>query len=193
MIKKLLIIISTMLFSFVASAQDIEVKPGDIALWVPAEGFEKLIADIRCPELTFYYHSDVVYDDNGGVVTSAPPEGCGAISSIENRIESGKWLKLAILRNENLAESEIESVLETAFSLECDYDWIGLYLQLSDFIWTCSDVEFFRLFLPPDWPFYNCLSFAAYCHGFPYPHRITPWGMMVTPGWEIVGEYNLEE
>ena len=191
MIKRMLIVISTMLFAFVVTAQDIYIQIGDIALWMPV-GVEKTIAAIRCPQLPFYYHADIIYDNSGNVITSAPPEGCGATSSLDDRMSSGKWSKLAILRNESLTESELNAVLDTAFSLQCNYDWIGFYLQWFDFLLSCSEIEFFRIWadLIPD---LNCLSFAAYCHNFPNPHRITPWGMIATPGWKIVDEYNLEE
>ena len=191
MTKRMLIVISTMLFAFVVTAQDILVKPGDIALWMPKDIYQ-VIASIRCPQLPFWYHADVVIDEEGRISTATPENGCSSFSTIQNRIDSGSWQKLLLLRNNSLTEEQIENILTIAIETECEYDWIGFYLQWLDFLFFCDDILVFRV-LPDDYTNYNCLSFAAFCEGFSHPHSITPWGIIATPGWETVGEYNLEE
>lgn len=190
MIKKIIkIAMFFMLFSIVATAQEIKVESADIAFWELKDGLERYIADIRCPELQFWYHSDLVLDKFGNVMTATPEKGCDGKSDIENRIDSEKWSRLLILRNPSLTESQRDEIVETAWDTECNYDWVGFYFHWIDFLWSCDMVPGLRNLLPDDYPDYNCLSFSAYCSGFTHPHAITPWEMIATPGWVIIGEY----
>jgi hypothetical protein len=174
--------------SIAAILSAIEIKPGDIALWIPV-GVEFDTASLWCPHLPFFYHADVIIDEDGQVMTSAPPQGCGSSSTIKDRIASGMWQKLVIVRNEH---ADVDAILERAYSLECEYDWVGFYLQWFDFFLCCSECLFFRL-TPRPLDDYHCASFTAYCAGFDNPHTMVPWEMINNHGWQIVGESELRE
>jgi len=160
-----------------------DLQAADVVLYKPV-GQELSFAQLRCPQIDFWYHADIATGESDDVVTSAPPDGCGSTSALSNRIESGDWSEYAVLRNDTLTDDQIDDVLDTAFSLDCEYDWFGFYLHWLDFALFCGDVVLFRAFeeLSPN---YHCLSFVAYCEGFLRPHVSLPWNWMGRD-WQIV-------
>lgn len=153
---------------------------------------------------TFWYHAEIVYDENGGIVTSAPPDGTGHTSTLSHRYEEGIWNKIILLRNSALAEEQIDSILDTAFSLEGNYDWVGYYLHILDLFTSCSILEIFRSAPRPLYD-YHCVSATAFSFeandiqvSKKAPHITTPWDIVYyacdeNTDWEIVEICNLDE
>jgi len=211
--------IITLLFVLLITAPNIgygigletPVLPGDIVLFrsymIHVFGFEYPVCliELCCFNIyTFWYHAEIVYDKNGGIVTSAPPDGTGHTSTLSHRYEEGTWNKIALLRNKKLNEEQIESVLDTAFSLDSDYDWMGYYLHILDLFTSCSILNLFRS-TPRQSDNYHCVSATAFSFekneihvSKKATHITTPWDIInyasdENTDWEIIEVCDLDE
>jgi len=143
----------------------IEVKPADIICWRSNTlefgrytlDVEKLESIYGTPLLT---HTDIVVDETGKLRTSIQGLGTSE-STIEERQE--QFNMGILLRNDSLTEEQIQTVIDTANSIEGAYDWGGYNGLIMDYLlrfsWMPERRFYTRLF--QDDSKYYCSEFTA--------------------------------
>jgi len=214
-LKRITIAVTIACFFSVASAQDIDVQTGDIIFWrpnvwepLPELAINASLTELLCDNIdTFWFHADYVRNGkNGEIRTSDPKRGAKSDSTIEDRIQSGYWNKLLVLRNPAL---DIDGANEIADTIDGEYDWMGYYLHVTDLFaldlmnlpfLLCSKQLFARMlyvyFPELTEGRYHCVSCTYTIVGIEDPYTKTTWDLVneITGGtseWEIVGEYDL--
>ena len=149
------------------SVSTLKAKPADIICW-RGDSMEFIGFKLSVPVFESVYgaplltHTDIVIDEDGTLRTSIQNEGVSE-STVESR--QSQFNMGVLLRNPSLTEYQIESVLDTAYSLEGDYDWGGYNGQILDYLlrfpWM-PEGRLFTTFLQSDDELY-CSEYVALC------------------------------
>ena len=153
-----------------------DVKAGDIVCW-RSDSIEFLDIDLPIPlfELLHFTfpiltHADIVVDEDGTLRTSIQKKGV-CTSNIEKRYEQ---CNLGILlRNRSLTEAQIDSVLDTAYELDADYDYGGYDGLIMDFLLFWDILRLYTSILQSPDDLY-CSEYTALCfenNGIKVSHR----------------------
>ena len=161
----LLLILIVVLPKFCQGGFETDVKAGDIVCW-RADSVEFLEIDLPIPLLEILYltfpsfiHAYIVVDEDGTLRTSKQLDGVGS-SRLAKRYEQ---FNLGVLiRNSALNEAQVEDILNTAHSLEGNYDYGGYNGLILDFLLSRDILRLFTSILQSPDDLY-CSEFIALC------------------------------